>query len=130
LSCLGNFIVDLLICSDGEQLCQGEFGRNEMFKWVYWFHTQSFKRSVVFLYSFLQCVSTCFFNIFELPEYISVIADEANKICLQEGKKTIAPYYVYEALKVLELYFYFFYCQWINKNIYWCYLNSSHFEQF
>jgi len=39
--------------------------------------------------------------VFELPEYISVIADEANKICLQEGKKTIAPYYVYEALKVL-----------------------------
>ncbi|EAR98480.2 histone-like transcription factor and archaeal histone protein (macronuclear) [Tetrahymena thermophila SB210] len=36
-------------------------------------------------------------------EYISVIADEANKICLQEGKKTIAPYYIYQALKKYNL---------------------------
>jgi histone H3/H4 len=34
-------------------------------------------------------------------EFIKVITAEANKICLNDGKKTISPEFIYKALKVI-----------------------------
>ena len=36
-------------------------------------------------------------------EYIAAVSAEANKICLNDGKKTIAPDHVFRALKVRSL---------------------------
>ena len=41
-----------------------------------------------------------YFLPFNSIEYIATVAAEANKICLNDGKKTIAPDHVFRALKV------------------------------
>lgn len=45
-------------------------------------------------------LALCIANSMLCPEFIHLISSEANEICEQESKKTIAPEHIISALKV------------------------------